>query len=107
MINDKDLNAIAQIIKGVLSNTRWIGPITNSLAEYFAGEYSLDMSKFRGTCLNGNLFDKEPSQASIPIESKVKRDTDCGPTLSIAHHLKAADEATNRLSEVLGKRKIK
>ena len=39
MINDKDLNAIAQIVKGVLSGTRWIGPITNSLAEYFAGEY--------------------------------------------------------------------
>ena len=88
MINDKDLDAIAKIIKGALRETRWIPLLVNPLADYFKNEYDIDTS-------------------AEPVISTVKVDPDCGPQVSITHHLKEADEATERWPEVIGKRKIK
>ena len=108
MINEKDLDAIAKIIKGTLRETRWIPLLVNPLADYFKNEYDINTSAFKKQCFNGDSpHPLEKEDETEPIISKVNKDQDSGPTLSIAHHLRAADEATSRLSEVLGKRKMK
>tara|TARA_R110002020_G_scaffold212480_2_gene419087 strand:+ start:2997 stop:3329 length:333 start_codon:yes stop_codon:yes gene_type:complete len=103
MISEKDLNAIAEIIKGNLTDTRWLRLLVNSLADYFKREYDIDMTSFKKKCLNGDspppIIDKEET---TPIISKVeKSNTLSSPAPSISHHLQEADEAIRRWPELL------
>ena len=107
MISEKDLNAIAEIIKVNLRETYWLNLLVNSLSDYFVREYDMDMSLFKKTCLNGDAETKEDVLVQPPVESKLDKEIpdDLGGPISINRHLREAEEALQRLPELIQKGK--
>ena len=95
MIEQKDLDAISQLLKGTLNGT-YLHRVVNSLCSYFNTEYGLDTTDFRANCFELD----SPPQREVPEEAPPTSTQPTGPAIDDKYGFK---EAIKKLPELINK----